>query len=117
MKFYGYDQDKAIANCSSRLQGEFQQDIATGRSWQTLGPEHVVGLLGNAGMSARPAARALAGLLAQMSWRILAPARSGGSSGAHETDNLPQVMLAVAGRIYHLRFKAAPTLHVIGITT
>lgn len=111
MSFYGYDQDKAIANCSSQSRGEYQQKLASLRSWQKLGPEHVVGLLEDAAMPARPQARALAGLLEQMAWRVMATVRSGDKG-----DETPCVMLEVAGRKYQLRCKETPELHVTEIT-
>ncbi|MFD0739826.1 hypothetical protein ACFQZQ_11085 [Lysobacter koreensis] len=108
--------EQAIRNCSHKWSRQYQPGDTRVRSWQKLGPEHVIHLLETATAGARTDANALLRQLARSPWRIGATVHAGGNGDARGVDAQPHLTVAVAGRSYHLRCKEQPGLHVIGVT-
>lgn len=108
--------EQIIRNCSDKWSRQYQPGTTTVRTWQKLGPEHVIHLLENAAVGARADANALLRQLARSPWRIGATVHAGGTGDGRGVDPNPHVTVSVAGRSYHLGCKEQPGLHVISVT-
>lgn len=135
-----HQHEKIIRNCSNKWSRQYQPGTTTVRTWQKLGPEHVIHLLENTAHGARADANALLRQLARSPWRIGAvqpsraalgrssarepmaherassPMHAGGKGDERGVDPNPHVTVSVAGRSYHLGCKEQPGLHVISVT-
>lgn len=115
MDFHGLDRARAIANCDSFAVGLAGRETRGLCSWNRVQPGHVLDLLDQAGPEARAEARSLARLLAGFRWRIhhgSPPA----SAGNRLVRNAREIVVAAAGRTFHLHCIASPALRVERIT-
>lgn len=116
MDFHGLDRARATGNCDSLAVGLVGRDIRGLCPWNRVHPGHVLDLLDQAGPEARAEARNLARLLAGFRWRI-----HGGSppasAGNRLVSNAREIVVAVAGRTFHLHCIASPSLRVERITS
>lgn len=113
----GQSKERAVRNCNSGWQGQYQPGDGAIRVWQKLGPDHIIRLLEHAAADARPAANALLRDLARLPWRIGATVHNGGRGDeTRRADPRPHVTLSVGGRGYHLVCREQPVLHVMQVT-